>query len=115
MKSRDEIASEALRDELAAAGGTAKARGSGYPMALRARVVQHATRCRERGEGMPRIASRLGISATTLKSWLRAGAPGPAFAPVEIVDRGVVVLVSPAGWRAEIDLQTFAALVARTT
>jgi hypothetical protein len=110
----DRSESGRLRAELVRAGGAAKGRGSGYPLATRARVVAFAAERRRRGAGIVTIAAELGLSATTLKKWMRGSEPGSAFAPVEIVDQQAIVLISPGGWRAEIDLETFAKLIGRT-
>src|SRR5262245_8149358 len=115
MSNTDErTESERLRAELVRAGGAAKGRGSGYPLATRGRVIAFATERRRRGAGIVTIAAELGLSATTLKKWMRGSEPGAAFAPVEIIDQPTIVLVSPGGWRAEIDIETFAKLIGRS-
>jgi hypothetical protein len=102
-----------LRAELGRTGGAAKGRGSGYPLETRARVLAFAAERRRRGAGIVTIAAELGLSATTLKKWMTGSEPRAAFAPVKIVGRQAIVLISPAGWRAEIDVETFAKLVGR--
>jgi hypothetical protein len=90
-------------------GGATKGRGAGYPLAVRGRVIAYVEQCRERGEGMKCVAGRLGLSVTTVTKWVHG--PKPAFATVEVVDDARIVLVSPAGWRTQIDVATLAVLV----
>ena len=100
---------EGLREDLARAGGASRGRGAGYPLVLRERAVAYAERCRARGEGMARVAEQLGLSRTTVAKWVRG--PKQAFTAVEVVDDTSIVLVSPTGWRAEVDRETLAVLV----
>jgi hypothetical protein len=108
MKSED--AGERLRAEILRAGGAARGRGAGYPMAVREQVLAYADERRAAGEKLTSIAASVGLSPTTISKWRRR--PGPAFARVKVssVVAGVV-LVSPSGWRAEVDLATLSALV----
>ena len=108
MKTSDN--GEQLRAEILRTGGASRGRGAGYPVAVRARVLAHVQESRARGEGLKRVAARLGLCSTTLRKWSRE--PSPRFAPVTVVRSSAgVVLVSPTGWRAEVDVETLASLV----
>lgn len=105
---RIEAEGEELRGLLRGAGSGRK----GYSSELRRRVVEHARRAQAGGEGIVRTARRLGISPTTLRAWRRA--EGEAFVPIAVVDepaKAVAVLVSPTGWRLEVDARGLRALV----
>jgi hypothetical protein len=107
---RDEDTVERLRAELVRTGGAARGRGAGYPVALRAQVLAYADERRAAGEKLTSVAARVGLSPTTISKWRRR--PEPAFARVKVssVVSGIV-LVSPSGWRAEVDVGTLSALV----
>jgi hypothetical protein len=96
-----------LRAALTRAGGKTKGRGAGYPPELRARVAAYAMRC---GLGMNRVAEQLGIARGTLQKWVRESS---SFVPFVVGDAAPtrVVLVSPTGWRIELDPDTLRALV----
>jgi len=91
----------------------------GWPVELRARVARHAATRRARGEGWAAIGHSLGVSRTTVHSWVEAldasptvgamvpvivgeppvvSAPPPATEPTAVAG---VVLVSPRGFRLE--------------
>lgn len=91
----------------------------GWPVELRRRVARHAAARRDRGEGWAVIGHSLGVSRTTVRSWVgaldeapRAGAMvpvivaeptavlSPAPAPEPTVG-AELVLVSPRGFRLE--------------
>lgn len=108
MKNGDD--GERLRAEILRTGGAARGRGAGYPVVVRERVLAHTEESRARGEGLKSVAARLGLSTTTISKWRRECSP--TFAAVSVVGSAAgVVLVSPMGWRAEVDLETLAALV----
>jgi hypothetical protein len=108
--------SDTLRTEISRASEAAL--GKGYPVPLRERVIAYARRATERGESQAQVAARLRLSLATLGLWLR-GTRRPttttktagAFAAVKIGGAKCVVLVSPTGWRAEIDVETLAKLL----
>jgi transposase-like protein len=97
------------------------ARSDGYPAEVRQRVVAHALERRARGEPWRVIADRLGLSRTTVASWVVSGDMGrdevvpvvtvadPAAAEPAVVATVAPthaepcgpVLVSPRGWRLE--------------
>jgi len=94
------------------------------PAGLRSRVVSYARVCRERGEAVLGISSRLGLVESTLARWLRADrkALAAGFRSVSIVaseerQRSEVVdsplrLTTPAGYRVDgLDAQTVAFLL----
>lgn len=117
MKSDGEA--EDLQAEIARALAGGSTRGRGYPAPLRERVTTYARECCERGEAAKKIATALGLSTTTLSHWLHgAAATTPAmdsrgaFARVKVVSAKRIVLESPTGWRAEIDVETLARIMA---
>jgi hypothetical protein len=90
----------------------------GYPPSVRARVVAWARPLRDAGEGWSRLARAVGLSPTTLKSWLVQEASvsakdesGGPWLPVRIDDVAVEGatfteaagpnLVTPSGLRVE--------------
>jgi hypothetical protein len=76
----------------------AAGRGRPYADADRVRAVEYATRRREEGAGMVRVAREIGISRVTLKKWL----VGNAFARVEIATApGAYTVHAPHGVRID--------------
>lgn len=119
VRSLDEVCEE-LRREIGAQLGGRPGKRWRCPAALRGRVVSYARACRERGEPLVEIASRLGLVESTLARWLRAGlmALAPGFRPVSIVAAdehggdevgGQLRLTTPGGYVVEgLDAQTLA-------
>lgn len=110
-----------LRSDLETRRDEGTTRGRGYPVEVRRRVVAYMTDCRKRRETVETVAARLGMSSSTLSMWMKQAKDSSVenevpvdatFAPVQIVKASRVVMTSPSGWRAEIDLPTFIALVA---
>jgi len=94
------------------------------PVPLRSRVVSYARVCRERGEPLLDISSRLGLVESTLARWLRADRKELAagFRSVSIVASdephqpgivgGPLRLTTPAGYSVDgLDAQTLAYLL----
>src|SRR5262245_59683124 len=59
--------------------------GRPYPEDARRTVVEHVERERAKGVALARIAAGLGVSATTLRKWMREQAVRARFREVEIV------------------------------
>lgn len=91
------------------------------PAGLRSRIVSYAKVCRERGEPLLDISSRLGLVESTLARWLRADRKELAagFRPVSIIAAdehqdgevvsGPLCLTTPAGYTVDgLDAQTLA-------
>lgn len=121
MKDQDEAAQ--LRADLESRREEGTQRGRGYPASVRERVTAYMLECRKRRETIETVAERLGMSSSTLSMWMvthrrtreasarRERSDEAAFAPVKVVKTSRVVLTSPSGWQAEIDLETLAMLV----
>jgi hypothetical protein len=122
VKTEDEASAIRADFEIRRQEGTA--RGRGFPAPVRARVLAYMAECRERGESVQTVAARLGMPSSTLTMWTQSskrrnrtassaptGASEP-FAPVTVRGASRVVLTSPSGWRAEIEFDDFARLVA---
>lgn len=119
MKQDDEATQ--LRSDLETRRDEGTTRGRGYPVEVRRRVVAYMLDCRKRRETVEIVAARLGMSSSTLSMWMKQASKAAAsepltdatFAPVQVVAPArVVIMTSPSGWRAELDVTTFAALVA---
>jgi len=73
-------------------------------------VLSYVEACREGGVGLAEAAAKVGLSESTVREWSRKRAP--SFVPVHVVRApSTVVMTSPTGWRAEVEVATFAALV----
>jgi len=81
-----------------------------YPLELRARVAALARARQAAGGSLPALGRQLGIPVVTLKRWLQASAPSPAFRRIDLAARkpgevengeAPLVLVTPAGYRVE--------------
>lgn len=119
VRSLDEVC-ERLRREIKTELGGRPGKRWRCPAPLRGRVESYARACRERGEPLVEIASRLGLVESTLARWLRAGRMAliPGFRPVSIVAAdehgadgigGPLRLTTPAGYVVEgLDAQTLA-------
>jgi hypothetical protein len=115
---------ERLTQEVAAELETGPGKRWRCPACLRSRIVSYARVCRERGEPLLDISSRLGLVESTLARWLRADRKELAagFRSVSIVASeehhqpevvGVPLrLMTPAGYRIDgLDAQTLAFLL----
>lgn len=81
----------------------------GYPMAAREVAAAWARPLHASGHGWSKLASAVGISRNTLRSWCAVGAPevaSGAWLPVTVAEppppaASTVVLVTPSGFRVE--------------
>lgn len=95
------------------------------PVPLRSRIVSYAKVCREQGEPLHQISSRLGLVESTLARWLKAAgkalALAPGFRSVSVIEGedlsqgesyNPLRLMTPAGYVVEgLDAQTLAFLL----
>lgn len=115
---------ERLRQEVAAELVTGPGKRWRCPGGLKSRIVSYARVCRERGEPLLDISSRLGLVESTLARWLRADRKelGAGFRSVSIVAAeehhqpgivsGSLRLTTPAGYSVDgLDTQTLAYLL----
>jgi transposase-like protein len=84
-----------------------------YSAALRSRVVDHVRSQRACGEGLPALASALGLSRYTIRAWVRSSRRSAgAFHRVKIEAAAApVTLVAPGGYRLEGDAASVAAVL----
>ncbi|HSL19769.1 MAG TPA: hypothetical protein VLB51_17820 [Methylomirabilota bacterium] len=123
-RSLDEVC-EQLSREIAAELESRPGRRWRCPVLLRSRIVSYARVCREQGEPLHQISSRLGLVESTLARWLKADRRALALAPgfrsvsVAVGDAhvhdeagGALRLTTPAGYMVEgLDAQTLAFLL----
>jgi hypothetical protein len=86
------------------------------PSGVRARIVAFAARARDAGWSLPRVARAVGVSVGSVRNWRREP-PATALVPVVVtprplVDRAMLTVVAPSGYRVEgLDVPTTAALL----
>jgi len=124
LGSLDEVC-EQLRREIEAELESRPGRRWRCPVPLRSRIVSYARVCREQGEPLHQISSRLGLVESTLARWLKADgralALAPGFRSVSVLEGGdhgqgetlhTLRLTTPAGYMVEgLDAQTLAFLL----
>jgi transposase len=107
---------EEIRTALVRTGGSS---GRSYPEAARTAALDWAERQQRKGLGFVPIASKLGISATTLRKWQQQRrAPSSTFCAVHIVEpsssSGGLVVHASCGLRIEgLSIPELAELVRR--
>lgn len=94
----------------------------GYPQATRERIVAWALSCRRTGATWQELATRVGLSHTTLREWARPAraAASAALLPVLVEPEGAPrpsgsgILTSPRGYRVEgLNVEQLAVLLER--